>query len=185
MFSFKEMSRISTKIYITCNAPGISNRVSRRKADQYFSKFDERMPIASPLLYCEISVELAKLVPEDTQVLAGIESDGIPVAKMLAQRTGLPLVMLHRSAGIDGRMNFTEGMSVNGMKVLIMDDVYGEDEGENVLQATQFLRSQGADVGHALALLDMNTGAAFHLHSNDVDAWALFVRADFSDIKPQ
>ena len=56
-------------------------------SDTYFDKFQFE---ADPQLLRAIATELVALIPEDTQVLAGLEMGGIPIVTVLSQLTNLP-----------------------------------------------------------------------------------------------
>lgn len=45
---------------------------------------------------------MAKLIPEGTEVLAGLEMGGIPIAAALSLETGIPVVFVRKKARIKG-----------------------------------------------------------------------------------
>lgn len=68
---------------------------SGRVADEYFGKYQFE---ADPALLEEIAAGMAPLVPEGTEVLAGLEMGGIAVVTALGQRTGLPCAFVRKAA---------------------------------------------------------------------------------------
>ena len=178
MFSFNQMSQVARDVYVTCNTHEIWDRINYKPADCFFSRFDQNLSLDSPLLFYEVGNELAKLVRPEIEVIVGLEPSAIPIAGMLSQCMSLPAVTLRRTNGRFGILDCPEGLSLIGKQILIVDDVF--TDGEIVLEAAQYLRSQGAIVGYALALLDLAGDACFRLFSNDVDPWSLFVKQDMS-----
>lgn len=71
---------------------------SGRTADTYFDKF---LFTSDPDLLREVAGRLAPLVPHDTEVLAGLELGGVPLATALALETGLPAVYVRREPKLD------------------------------------------------------------------------------------
>jgi orotate phosphoribosyltransferase len=68
---------------------------SGRAADEYFDKYQFE---ADPALLDEIAAGMVPLVPEGTEVLAGLEMGGIAVVTALGRRTGLPCAFVRKEA---------------------------------------------------------------------------------------
>jgi hypothetical protein len=68
---------------------------SGRVADEYFDKYQFE---ADPALLGELADAMAPLIPEGTEVLAGLEMGGIAVVTALGQRTGLPCAFVRKAA---------------------------------------------------------------------------------------
>jgi orotate phosphoribosyltransferase len=109
---------------------------SGRVATEYFDKY---LFEADPDLLDEVAVGLAGLVPEGTEVLAGLEMGGIAVVTALARHAGLPCAFVRKAAKPYGTHRLAEGAEVAGRRVLVVEDVVTSG-GQVVISAGQ-LRS--------------------------------------------
>ncbi|TCR61354.1 orotate phosphoribosyltransferase [Bosea sp. BK604] len=110
--------------------------------------------------------------------IAGAETAGIPFAAWLADRAGLKLRYVRkRPLGI-GRNAQVEGGSVDGMRVLLMDDL--TTDGGSKLNFARGLRAAGANVEHVLTIFyhDVFPGAAARLSEVGLTLHALATWAD-------
>ncbi|MFD6397177.1 hypothetical protein [Nocardia sp. NPDC060249] len=71
-------------------------------ADEYFDKY---LFEADPQLLRRVTEQMASLVPEDTEMLGGLELGGIPLVTMLSQLTGLPSLFIGRQPNPMARNN--------------------------------------------------------------------------------
>src|ERR1700722_18142381 len=93
---------------------------------------------------------VAAVLPGAFDVVAGAETAGIPFAAWLAEESGLALRYVRkRPLGI-GRHAQVEGGSVDGLRVLLVDDL--TTDGTSKLAFVRGLRSAGATVEHALTV---------------------------------
>ena len=96
----------------------------------------------------------AALPTQPFDAIAGAETAGIPFAALLAEQSGLELRYVRkRPLGI-GRNAQVEGGSVEGLRVLLMDDL--TTDGASKLAFARGLRSAGAIVEHALTIFYNN-----------------------------
>ncbi|MCR0980950.1 orotate phosphoribosyltransferase [Roseomonas populi] len=120
---------------------------------------DVRLLIGDPALR-RAAVSMAaeairSALPEAPEALAGAETAGIPWAAWLAEALDLPLRYVRkRPLGI-GRNAQVEGGTVEGMRVLLVDDLM--TDGSSKTAFTRGLRSAGAEVTHALCLFHHGT----------------------------
>jgi orotate phosphoribosyltransferase len=116
--------------------------------------------------------------------IAGAETAGIPFAAWLAELSGLDMRYVRkRPLGI-GRNAQVEGGSVEGMRVLLMDDL--TTDGGSKLAFARGLRSAGAIVEHVLTIFyhDAFPGAAARLKEADLELHALATWADVLQVAP-
>jgi orotate phosphoribosyltransferase len=93
---------------------------------------------------------VAAVLPGTFDAVAGAETAGIPFAAWLAEGSGLALRYVRkRPLGI-GRHAQVEGGSVEGLRVLLVDDL--TTDGTSKLAFVRGLRSAGATVEHALTV---------------------------------
>jgi orotate phosphoribosyltransferase len=117
--------------------------------------------------------------------LAGGETAGIPFAALLAEQLGLDLRYVRkRPLGI-GRNSQVEGGSVDGLRVLLIDDL--TTDGASKLDFTRGLRAAGATVEHALTIFSHNAfaGTAERLNSAQLKLHALATWAEALPTMPR
>ncbi len=136
---------------------------------EYFDKYRFE---AEPQLLRAIAEHLVPMVPEGTEVLAGLELGGVPLAVMLSQRTGIPTAFVRKRAKEYGTRRLAEGAAIDGRRVLVVEDVV--TSGGQVVLSTADLRAAGAEVDHALCVIDRQAGGADALADAGVALRALF-----------
>jgi orotate phosphoribosyltransferase len=120
----------------------------------------------------------AALPTQPFDAIAGAETAGIPFAALLAEQSGLELRYVRkRPLGI-GRNAQVEGGSVEGLRVLLMDDL--TTDGASKLAFARGLRSAGAIVEHALTIFYNNafSGAIERLKETRLELHALATWTD-------
>ena len=110
-------------------------------SDEYFDKYRFE---SDPLLLREIAEALAPLVPDGTEVLAGLELGGVPLAVALSQVTGLPTLFVRKEAKTYGTCQLAEGGEIDGKQVTVVEDVV--TSGGQVVLSCGDLRDRGAVV---------------------------------------
>lgn len=142
-------------------------------ASEYFDKYRFE---ADPVLLDEVAANLAGLVPDGTEVLAGLEMGGIPVATALARHVGLPCSFVRKAAKPYGTRRLAEGADVSGRSVLVVEDVL--TSGGQVLKSAGELRALGARVDYALCVIDRDEGGAEALADSGITLLSLLTRTD-------
>lgn len=164
---------LAGRVNATCRLRGQFVLRSGRIADEYFDKYQFE---AVPALLDEIAVRMAELVPDGTEVLAGLEMGGIAVVTALGRHTGLPCAFVRKAAKPYGTARLAEGADVAGRSVLVVEDVVTSG-GQIVLSGGE-LRHLGARVGHAVCVIDRQEGGASTLAAEGIRLWSLLTRAD-------
>ncbi len=164
---------LATAVYAHAHLTGEFLLRSGAVSHEYFDKYRFE---AEPHLLREIASALAPMVPEETEVLAGLELGGVPLAVMLSQLTGIPTAFVRKSAKPYGTRRLAEGAEVDGKRVLVIEDVV--TSGGQVVLSTADLREAGAEVDHALCVIDRQAGGGDALAEAGVALRALFTMAD-------
>jgi orotate phosphoribosyltransferase len=146
---------------------------SGRVADEYFDKYQFE---ADPVLLGELADAMVPLVPAGTDVLAGLEMGGIAVVTALGLRTGLPCAFVRKAAKPYGTARLAEGAAVAGRRVLVVEDVV--TSGGQIAISAGELRQLGAEVGHALCVIDRQEGGATALTRDGITLRALLSREE-------
>jgi len=102
-------------------------------------------------LCCRVVGEL------EFDILAGVESSGIPLATALALELEKPMIYVRKEAKGHGLRKKVEGDVQPGAKALIVDDV--ATTGSSIEDAAKALRSEGLLVSDAFVVVDREEGA--------------------------
>ena len=145
---------------------------SGRVATEYFDKYQFE---ADPELLDQLAAQLAALIPDGTEVLAGLEMGGIAVVTALGRHAKLPCAFVRKQAKAYGTARLSEGAEVAGKRVLVVEDVV--TSGGQVVISTGELRKLGAHVDHALCVIDREEGGAQALADAGITLRALLTRA--------
>lgn len=145
---------------------------------------DVRLLLGDPELRQAVSELAARYAgtafpPGSLDAIAGAETAGIPFAAWLADRLALKLRYVRkRPLGI-GRNAQVEGGSVEGLRVLLMDDL--TTDGGSKLNFARGLRAAGAEVEHVLTIFyhDAFPGADARLQEAGLTLHAL---ANWGDV---
>jgi len=121
---------------------------SGQTSNHYFDKYQFE---ADPVLLREIATHLAPLVPEGTEVLAGLELGGVPIATALSFETGLKAAFVRKQRKDYGTCLIAEGANLSGKRVCIVEDVI--TTGGAVLDSVQELRAAGAELDTVLSVI--------------------------------
>ena len=139
------------------------------EATEYFDKYRFE---SNPQLLVWIAAEMAKLVPPDTEILAGLEMGGIPVVTALSRETGLPAAFVRKERKTYGTCKIAEGPELDGKRVTVVEDVV--TRGGAVVDGVKNLRDDGALVSVALCVVDREQGGREALTEVDMELRALF-----------
>jgi len=134
--------------------------------------FDKYMFEADPPLLWDIAEAMKSLVPDDIDALAGLEMGGVPLAVVLSQVTGLPTRFVRKEAKTYGTERLAEGGEIEGMRLLIVEDVI--TTGGQVRASAADLRARGAVVDQVVCVIDREAGGAQKLAEDDLKLLALF-----------
>ncbi|SDR74969.1 orotate phosphoribosyltransferase [Actinopolymorpha singaporensis] len=166
-------AQLAHRIADRCRLTGRFVLRSGRETTEYFDKYQFE---ADPALLDQVGAALAPLVPAGTEVLAGLEMGGIAVVAALGRHTGLPCAFVRKKAKEYGTARLAEGADVEGRRVLVVEDVV--TSGGQVVLSTRDLRALGANVEHALCVIDREEGGEEALADVDLALHALFRRRD-------
>lgn len=132
---------------------------------------DARKLYSYPVLARRVVEEIVNTVPlDDIDVIAGVESAGIPLAAYITCLTGKPLAYVRKQKKSHGTGSAVEG-DVQGKRVAIVDDV--ATTGSSLVKAVLYLREAGAIPKKALVIIDREQGAQRALRELGVELHAV------------
>jgi orotate phosphoribosyltransferase len=146
---------------------------SGQRSSYYIDKY---LFTTQPDLLRRIAAALASLLPPGVQRLAGPVLGAIPLVTALSLETGLPMVIVRTDKPKEyGTARQIEGTLSGGERVLLVEDVV--TTGGAALAAVDELRSAGAEVVGALAVVDREQGGPEAFAARGVSFQALFTKS--------
>ena len=146
-------------------------------SNEYFDKYQFE---SRPELLSEIATHFKSIIPNDFDILVGLEVGGIPIATVLGIQINKPIVFVRKEAKKYGTAKLVEGVEVNNSKLLIVEDVVTSG-GQIVLSVTD-LRKCGAKIEKAICVIDREQGGKEALEKIGIELISLFT---MSELKKQ
>lgn len=168
-------SELAHEIYKVSHLTGHFKLRSGTTSHEYFDKYRFE---ARPELLREIAIQMKALIPKETEVLAGLEMGGIPIATALSLETGLPCSFVRKHAKDYGTCLLAEGASVAGKRVCMIEDVITTG-GQVILSATD-LRAIGAQIDTVLCVIHRGSGMEPKLEQIGLNLRALMTMSDLT-----
>ena len=135
--------------------------------------FDKYRFEARPDLLKRVAASMLKLVPLETEILAGLELGGVPIATAMSLQSGAPAVFVRKKAKDYGTCLAIEGGDVKGRKVVIVEDVI--TTGGQVALSAKDLRDAGADLIAVVCAIYRGEGEP-HVNGLDVPVFAALTK---------
>lgn len=164
---------LARAIYEISHLTGHFKLRSGQTSNEYFDKYRFE---AKPQLLGEIAKQLAPFIPPQTEVLAGLEMGGIPIATALSLQTGLPCAFIRKEAKDYGTCQFAEGIDIKNKNLCIIEDVI--TTGGQVILSANDLRQAGALVDNVICVIHRGDGHEPRLASAGLHMTPLFKMAD-------
>ncbi|MDR2046302.1 MAG: orotate phosphoribosyltransferase [Clostridiales bacterium] len=149
-----EKNELAKTVYDTAHITGSFILRSGQVSNEYFDKY---LFEANPRILSEIASHMRGLIPRGTEVLAGLETGGIPVAAVISHLTGLPAAFVRKKAKEYGTRKLAEGADINGKNVLVIEDVV--TTGGQIVESVKELRRRGAKIDNVLCVILRNADA--------------------------
>lgn len=167
---------LAARIYNISHLTGNFTLRSGQVSNEYFDKY---LFESDPTLLSDIASEIAKLVPDGTEILAGLEMGGIPIATALSLKTGLPVVYVRKNAKEYGTCKLAEGTAVDGKKLCVIEDVI--TTGGQVVLSTNDLRGFGAIVENVLCVIERDIKGRENLEKEGLRLHSLFTMDELKE----
>lgn len=164
---------LAKAIYRTSHLTGEFKLRSGTISNEYFDKYQFE---SNPELLLEICQHIIDILPDDFDILAGLEMGGIPIAVILSQLTGKPVCFVRKKAKEYGTCNLAEGSEIFGKKLLIVEDVV--TSGGQVILSSQELREKGAIITNAICVIDRESGGKDGLNRIEINLNPLFTMSE-------
>jgi len=169
----KEKQKLAQEIYKSSHLIGKFILRSGVESAEYFDKY---LFETKPALLKKICFEMSKLIPKNTEILAGLEMGGIPLATVLSQKTGLSSLFVRKKAKKYGTRKLAEGGNINGKKIVLIEDVV--TSGGQIILSVQELRALGAKIKTVLCVIDREAGGVKNLAEVGLKLKPLFTMSE-------
>jgi orotate phosphoribosyltransferase len=146
-------------------------------SNEYFDKYRFE---SKPILLKAIAEKMTELLPANYDILAGLEMGGIPLATAISLQTGIETVLVRKKAKDYGTRNIAEGASVDGKKVVVIEDVV--TSGGQIVLSVEDLRKAGAVIDTALCVIDREAGGKENLAKAGIELKALFTMSELKSL---
>ncbi len=144
-----ERKELAARIYNVSHLTGTFTLRSGQVSNEYFDKY---LFESDPAILDEIGNHLMQLVPAGTEVLAGLEMGAIPIATILAAKTGIPAVFVRKKAKEYGTCKLAEGTGIAGKRLCIIEDVV--TTGGQIVLSAKDLRGFGAIAEKVICVIE-------------------------------
>ena len=169
-------SELAKQICDTSQLSGAFKLRSGVISDTYFDKY---LFESDPKLLLAICKEMATLIPPETEILAGLEMGGIPVATVLSQVTGLPCAFVRKEAKTYGTCKYAEGPNLTGKKITIIEDVVSS--GGAIIDALAKFSGDGIEPVAIVCVIDRETGGFENLAAEGHELLSVVKRSDIEN----
>jgi len=139
---------LAQEIYTTSHIEGNFTLRSGQTSREYFDKY---LFESNPKLLFTIANLLLKNLPPDTEIVAGLEMGGIPIATTMAIKAGLPVVFVRKHAKEYGTCKLVEGTDIRDKKVCIIEDVV--TTGGQIILSVNEMRKLGAKIENVMCVI--------------------------------
>ena len=164
---------LCTAIYDVAHITGEFKLRSGITSNEYFDKYQFE---SDPKILAAIAEHMVALIPEGTEVLAGLEMGGLAIATALSMRSGIPAVFVRKKAKDYGTCKLAEGPDISGKRVLIVEDVI--TSGGQVIMSGEDLKNLGALTNHVVCVIDREQGGREKLREAGLELSALFTMTE-------
>jgi len=145
-------------------------------SDEYFDKYQFE---SDPQLLINIGELLSRKIPKETEVLAGLEIGGIPIATTMGLMRNIPMVFVRKKAKEYGTAKLVEGTDIKDKNLLIVEDVVTSG-GQIILSANE-LRNLGATINTAVCVIDREQGGKEALKEQGIELISLFTMSELKN----
>lgn len=138
-------------------------------SDTYFDKYRFE---SDPRLLRSIAELMMDHIPQDAEVLCGMEMGGIPIATVLSQLSGLPAAFIRKSRKSYGTCQYAEGANIIDKHIVLIEDVVSS--GGAILDAASMLEADRITARTAICVIDRQSGGFEALSRAGIELRALF-----------
>lgn len=151
----RDLTQLAREVDARCHLRGRFTLRSGQVSGEYFDKY---LFEADPVLLARVTSLMRTLIPDGTDLLAGLELGGIPLVTILSQATRIPALFVRKQAKKYGTCRVAEGGDPAGRTAVLVEDVI--TTGGAVLAAARTLRDLGGTVSTVVCAIDRRSPGA-------------------------
>lgn len=141
---------------------------------------DLRTLVSKPKLFerlVDSYIDKMRAIGKDFDVIAGVETAGIPIATLISYKTGVPMVYARSGERGHGTERLVEGELAAGDRVVVIDDVL--TTGGSIMNAVKAISTYGGKVAYALVFLDRLQNGTKRLREAEIAVHSVIKIDDF------
>jgi orotate phosphoribosyltransferase len=161
-----------------CRLTGTFTLRSGQVAGEYFDKY---LFETDPDLLARVAAAMVPLLPDQTELLGGLEMGGIPIVTVLSAQSRLPALFVRKEAKTYGTCKLAEGPDVSGRRVTLVEDVI--TTGGAVRNAAVALREAGATVETVVCAIDRSPGSQNPLADVGLEIRSVLTKAELDGVR--
>jgi len=162
-------NELAQSIFETSHLTGKFLLRSGQISNEYFDKY---LFESHPNLLKSIAEKMEHNVPDNTEILAGLEMGGIPLATALSFRTNKPTIFVRKKAKEYGTKKLAEGVPFENKNVTIIEDVV--TTGGQIIKSAAELRKLGAEIDNVMCVIVRDSKAFENLKKANLNLIPLF-----------
>ncbi len=169
--------KLGEQIYYTTHEEAAVTLSAGQSSTEYFKLLN--LLGDNDLLAATIE-QMSELIPEGTEVLAGIELGADPWTVGIGLRKSLPIRIIRKKLKQHGMSELIEGGPVKGLRAVLIEDVI--TTGRQTLRSVRVLRKAGGVVGTVVCVLLREENTAEQLAKEGLNVRPLFTRTQLQDL---
>jgi orotate phosphoribosyltransferase len=150
---------------------------SGQVTEEYFDKYKFE---SDPKLLRRVARRMLPLIPQETEILAGLELGGVPIATAMSLECGLTAVFVRKKPKEYGTCRSVEGGEIRGRKVVIVEDVI--TTGGAVFDAAALIHAAGGRVLAVVCAIWRGEGSPRIEGLADMPVFAALTRAELTEV---
>ncbi len=170
-------NELAKEIYSVAHITGEFLLRSGKISNEYFDKYKFE---SDPVLLDSIAFYMKDLIPDGTEILAGLEMGGIPLASAISLKNNTPSIFVRKKAKEYGTRKLAEGTEFKNKKVCIIEDVV--TTGGQIIESANELRTLGAEIDSVLCVIVREDKAFDNLASANLNLLPLFSMKEIKEI---
>ncbi len=162
-------SELAKAIYELAHMEGEFVLSSKQKTNEYFDKYKFE---SHPTVLREVAKHIVRIMPHDTEAVAGIELGGIPLVTAVSLETGLPMALVRKQVKYYATSSMLEGADVAGKRVCLIEDII--TTGHQTIDGRKKLTEHGALGKTTICVLLRADGAQANFQKAGLNLQPLF-----------
>jgi orotate phosphoribosyltransferase len=168
---------LAKAIYQTSHLTGNFVLRSGKISNEYFDKY---LFESDPQLLSCIADHMLPLLPDNFDIIAGLEMGGIPLATMISQKCKRPAIFVRKKAKEYGTRKLAEGIDFSGKDVVVVEDVI--TSGGQVIISSNDLKQRGANIVRVVCVIDRQSTGRRNLKESGYDLHSLFTMSEIKEL---